>query len=344
MNLSKRSLLCVLTASLGLLVATPRITLAQAGGVEIKSGAKFKAAFRDCVATASQSTVRVLCDGKETALRVVIGANGFVLTKASDLKGKITVKLKDGYVADATWVGHHDGFDLAMLKLESVSMALTPVKWSDSKVAPVGNFVASVGTGTDPVAVGVVSVAARKLPKGPPTPVTGSGYLGIGLDDVPTGVRVAAVNPGTAAARAKIKEGDVITAIGEREIRDSEALIRIISKFKAGESVQVKLRRGDEQLELKVTLGKRPPERADLQNNMGSKLSNRRSGFPVILQHDSVVLPEDCGGPLCDVDGHVIGINIARVGRVETFAIPSEAIRPLLTDLMSGKLAPPKDY
>ena len=72
-------------------------------------------------------------------------------------------------------------------------------------------------------------------------------------------------------------------------------------------------------------------------------MSNRRNGFPVILQHDSVVLPEDCGGPLCDLDGHVIGINISRAGRVETYAIPSEVIQPLLSDLMSGRFAVKKE-
>ncbi len=75
---------------------------------------------------------------------------------------------------------------------------------------------------------------------------------------------------------------------------------------------------------------------------MGSELSKRRDGFPVILQHDSVVKPADCGGPLVDLEGHVIGLNIARAGRVESHAVPSETIRPLLEDLMTGKMPPKK--
>ncbi len=38
-----------------------------------------------------------------------------------------------------------------------------------------------------------------------------------------------------------------------------------------------------------------------------------------------------------------VGINIARAGRTETYAIPSEALLPLLGDLESGKLAPKED-
>jgi serine protease Do len=70
---------------------------------------------------------------------------------------------------------------------------------------------------------------------------------------------------------------------------------------------------------------------------MGSELSQRRAGFPVVLQHDGVIRPTDCGGPLVDLDGRVVGINIARAGRVESYAVPSEAVIPLLGDLMAGK-------
>src|SRR5262249_17623555 len=91
------------------------------------------------------------------------------------------------------------------------------------------------------------------------------------------------------------------------------------------------------------TLGKRPAGRADVQNSMGSELSSRRSGFPTILQHDQVIKPTECGGPVVDLDGRVVGINIARAGRTESYAIPGEAVRKLLPELMSGKLAPPKE-
>src|SRR5207244_2687877 len=49
----------------------------------------------------------------------------------------------------------------------------------------------------------------------------------------------------------------------------------------------------------------------------------------------------DCGGPIVDLNGRVIGINICRAGRTESWAVPGEVVLPLLADLMSGKLAPP---
>ncbi|MFQ3593063.1 MAG: hypothetical protein SNJ82_07720, partial [Gemmataceae bacterium] len=121
-------------------------------------------------------------------------------------------------------------------------------------------------------------------------------------------------------------------------------------KYKPGEKIKVLVQRPGPTPtteELTVELGKRPAlpgglDRGDFQNRMGSTLSVKRSGFPTIFQHDMVVKPSDCGGPVVNLDGEVIGVNIARGGRTESYAIPSEAIQPLLADLRSGKLAPPK--
>ena len=61
---------------------------------------------------------------------------------------------------DAEIVGVHQLSDLALLKIEA--KGLTPVEWQDSKAPPVGNWVATVGQGAEPLAVGVVSVGIRK--------------------------------------------------------------------------------------------------------------------------------------------------------------------------------------
>jgi serine protease Do len=356
MKLGKRFLVggFLLAAALLAVDAAPQMAFAQqkgkggfGGGPGPKSDAKFIALFRDCVVKASKSTYRVQCDGKDTALGVCVAQDGYILTKLSDLKGKITVKLREGIVLPAQVVGKHEAHDLAMLKVEA--SGFTPVTWAESKDAPVGHFVASVGTGQDPVAVGVVSVAARDVPAskggGPKASPDGPGYLGVKFEDVTKGPKITEVVKDTAAVKANIKLEDIITAVDNKVVKDSAELMDALGKTKPGDVITLKVIRGEEELELKATLGKRPPgannNRADVQNNMGSRLSNRRTGFPTILQHDSVVLPEDCGGPLVDLEGRVVGINIARAGRVESYAIPAEVIRPLLADLM-GKTVPAK--
>jgi len=319
-----------------------------ANGVIIKSDPRFLTIFKDVVAGASQSVVRVRCDGKDVALGVIVASDGFVLTKYSDLTDKISVKTREGKVHEAKLVGFQQQHDLAMLKIDADG--LLPVVWTDSKAAPAGHLIASPGMATEPVAVGVVSVPTRTLPAGkgfaaPPAPNPNSGFLGISLEDgLPSGARVSDVQAKSAAEKAGIKVNDLIVAVAGKGVEDASALIQVIQGYKAGETVDLKVKRGSEELALKATLGKRPANqsnRGDMQNNMGSELSKRRTGFPTILQTDQVIKPNDCGGPLVDLSGQVIGINIARAGRVESYAIPSEVIQPLLRDLMSGKLAPP---
>ena len=56
------------------------------------------------------------------------------------------------------------------------------------------------------------------------------------------------------------------------------------------------------------------------------------------IQHDSVLRPIDCGGPVVDVDGKVVGLNIARAGRVESYALPSSLVRETVDKLLKMEL------
>jgi serine protease Do len=305
------------------------------------------AAFREVVARPSESTVRVLSDEKEAALGTIVGGDGWIITKATELKGKVTCKLKDGRSFAAKLVGLEDKHDLAMLKIEA--KGLRAIEWRDSKTAAVGNWLASPGTGDAPVAIGVVSVAARKpnrrdMP--PPNPGRNAGYLGVGLASDESAAKIGRVEPRSPADKAGLKVGDLVLKVAGQVIKDPGSLVEAISGYKPGKTVTLQIKRDEEVMELKVTLAKRPAElfnRADFQNSMGSKLSERRGGFPTILQHDQVIKPSDCGGPVVDLDGKAVGINIARAGRVESYAIPTEAVLSLINDLKSGKLAPKED-
>ena len=319
-----------------LLIAAPSLHGQQTKSPQIIS------LFRAVVATPSQSTVRVLVAGKEAALGTVVGAEGWILTKHSELKGKkITCKMPDGTELDAEMIGFDVRFDLAMLKVDAKD--LTPVVWSDSKVSRVGHWVASPGTGKDPVAIGVLSVAARdmKISKYPSSPKGPGGYLGIQFDINFAGVKVEDVLKDTPAHKAGLKIGDQILALNGDGLEMTEDMRNLLSWAKAGDEVKLKILRDEKEYELKASLGQPPgvkngKSRSEQQNNMGSKLSDRRGGFPIILQHDSVLKPADCGGPLVNLEGQVLGINIARAGRTESYAIPSEAVRPLLERLKTA--------
>jgi serine protease Do len=295
--------------------------------------------FQSVIAKTSQSTVRVLGNDKQVALGTIITADGWILTKYSELKGDLSVKLPDGTEVEAELFGHNADFDLAMLKVDAKD--LQPVQFTDSKASKIGHWVASAGPKDELVGLGVISVNAREVKGAKFTPKSGSqgGYLGIALDVDAAGVRVQEVFPKTPAEASGLKANDQIIALNGENVQNTDDFLAMLARNKAGDEVKLKIVRDEKEEDFKIKLGVRPgtskngKSRSESQNSMGSKLSDRRAGFPIILQHDSVVSPSDCGGPLVNLDGQVVGINIARAGRVESYAIPSEAVRPLLEKL-----------
>jgi serine protease Do len=311
-----------------------------------RSSAGVLKAFRAVVAKPSASTVRVQCEEKDVALGTIIGPDGWILTKASELKGRPVCRLRDGRQFEARVVGTHEPYDLALLKIDATGLAA--VDWRDSKSAAVGAWVAAPGLEDTPVAVGVVSVAARPVTARdmPPSNNPNGGYLGVLLTETADlRARISRVEPDSPAEKAGLKVDDLFLSLADQPIADIDALQDALGQHKPGDVVAIRVKRGDEEVVLKATLGRRPSGggrggRGDFQNRMSGELSGRRNGFPMILQHDAALRPRDCGGPLVDLDGKVIGINIARAGRTETYAAPTQAVLPLLYDLMSGKLAP----
>jgi putative serine protease PepD len=84
-------------------------------------------------------------------------------------------------------------------------------------------------------------------------------YLGVSLDGSASSARVADVRPGTPAAKANLRAGDVITAVGNTSVSSAEELTRAIDAHKPGETVTVKISRGGKKtVTAQVTLASRP--------------------------------------------------------------------------------------
>jgi serine protease Do len=312
-----------------------------------KSADGLKSAFKEAVRDASAATLVVRKDGKDAALGTLIAADGWVLTKASEIiDGQtITCATRDGKLLDAQIVGVSDDHDLAMLKLDLgdplrllAVTQLKPVKWGNAKATAVGQWVATTGTRDLPLAVGVVSVGRRKIS-------SRDGMLGVMLEEAEGGgARVSQVSPDSGAEKAGILANDIIVRLDGRDVKNRDDLREAILDFRVGAQVTVLVKRGDEELELRATLGRRPqvgpPSRGETMNAMGGPLSARSTGFAAVLQHDTVLKPSECGGPLVNLRGEVIGINIARAGRTESYALPADEVLKVIADLKSGKLKP----
>lgn len=72
-------------------------------------------------------------------------------------------------------------------------------------------------------------------------------------NDKATGVRVENVKKGSAAERAGIREGDVITAVGDEKVTDFAALVVAIRAVGVGNTTTVTVARGDRKVPIEVT-------------------------------------------------------------------------------------------
>lgn len=296
------------------------------------------AAFREVVAEPAKSTVQVYCDGYRSALGAVVREDGYVVTKSSELKGKIQCLLpgrRENEKLDATIAAKDPALDLTVLKIDA--KGLTPIAWSD-QTPTVGSWLATPGLHADPVSIGVVSVAARKI-------AAPQGALGISMPtrDGDNEARIEEIVPGKAADKAGLRSGDLILKVNGKEIGNKDQLIETIKSYLPGEKVELLVKRGKEQLTLSAVLGSRAQlfhedNRSDFQNSLGGPLSERRGGFVLAIQHDSVLRPVDCGGPIVDLDGKAVGLNIARAGRVESYALPASIVKEAVAKLLQTHL------
>jgi serine protease Do len=301
---------------------------------KLRDGADVRQAYVSVVASADRATVRILCGGKEADLGTVVDSDGWILTKYSELRDPVSVRLSDRKLP-AKIVGYDPHSDLAMLKIEADN--LTPVQWTEEASGPrVGQLVATASPGDLPRALGVVSLPRHSVP--PP-----GGVLGIELEQFGGSAKIKTILPHSPAQQAGLQVDDVVTRLADKPIDSGDALVEALQWHKPGDSISLGINRGDHEMQFSVTLTtpKHHQNRSDEMNAASGGMSRRAVDFPNVIQHDSALRPEDCGGPLVDLSGKALGINIARAGRIASYAIPADQILPILDNLKNGKLAPP---
>jgi serine protease Do len=300
---------------------------------QLKDGVLVHEAFREVVSHANEATVAVLDGGRQIALGVIVSPDGLILTKASDLSDNLQCRIRRHGLVPAAVVSVHNRYDLALLKVELSDLPV--ITWAEGRDPAVGQWLASPGMEDLPVAVGIVSVGRRPIPPE-------KGVFGIQLSEGTSGPKVTHVVPGSAAARAGVQIGDVIVRAGDQRVENPQSFDQLLHKFAPGDSVNVVVRRGGKQVTVRAVVARaagNPQTRGYWMNRMSGRMSRRRAGFPQAIQHDTVLNPEMCGGPVVDLSGKAVGVNIARAGRVETYAVPADTVKLLIRELRGGPVA-----
>lgn len=288
-----------------------------------------KKSFREVIENANRSTVRVRVDGQQVALGTIVGKNGWILTKSSELGGDITCVLPGGKSYPAQIMAEDSEADLALLR---IAMQDLPTAEFVSADLPRGSWLAVPGGSSDyPLVIGVVATAAREIE-------AERAMLGIELEDSPDGPFVNRVLQKSTAARIGLRSGDVVKSVNGRDMSNRNELIGLIRSLREGDQICMRIVRNKETKDVKARLGGATELMQAIDGLDGFErgpTSQRRSGFSSVIQHDCVLLPRQCGGPLVDLDGKIIGVNIARAGRIATYALPSQIVRERLAFLKS---------
>ena len=278
-------------------------------------------------------TALVTVDGKLAALGTVISANGRILTKNAETdEGELAVKL-GGEEYEAKVLKRFPQRDLALLKIDAKN--LRSVRFQIEEPA-LGSILTASGAENEPLGIGLLSVPGRAMSK--------IGFIGIQAAEGDGGVLIARLVSGGAAEQAGLKENDIITSLDNEKVEDPISFGGLIRGRKAGEEVRVGYLREGEPGELKVTLRERKI-RDSVQDDPRMKLSlgrlsEKTGGYPDVIQHDIPLPPELCGGPLFNLNGKCIGVNVSRAGRTKTYAIPADEIVEILEIKMMKKSRP----
>ena len=276
------------------------------------------------------STVRLTRNDKLIAMGAIVSSLGHVLTKASSCVGARKATLSNGESYSLRIKKRNEDLDLALYQMISERNDFQPISWKDGNVSKDVSWVLSAYTELEEIRVGVTSGKLREIGRE-------GGVMGVILgNESKMGVLITEVIPHAAADKSGIQMGDIIQKIDGRSVRKRDQVVNIVGKKDPGDVVVLNVVRIKEEKAFQVTLGHRSVT-FDLFNRnmqMSGPVSKRKDNFPLILQHDLPLPKEAMGGPIFDLSGECIGINIARVDRVTTFTLPTKIVFPVVQDFL----------
>ncbi len=276
------------------------------------------------------SIVKLNVNGETVALGTVMDADGLALTKASELKpGTLTCWLATDKEVPAEVIGVDEEEDLALVRVQARD--LKPIRWTEGRSA-VGQWAITPGIAPTPQAVGIISAMPRRIryPRA---------FIGVQFDYNTSNPLIENILPGLGAEQAGLKPGDLILAVNALAVTNREQVVEALRELRDGQTVKLRIRRAETQFTAGVRL--RVPRAGELgagayspqRRRLSGEVSLRAEGFEQAIEHDTVLPPWLCGGPLVNLDGRAIGLNIARASRVSTYALPARLAQRVFDDL-----------
>lgn len=344
----KSSGLAIGSLCLGLVSCSNMPLLGQSSlpGERRMNGKEVEAAFEEQRLVLQQSSAAIYMK-KSIGYGVVMSSNGYILTKRSELfnfdpktkkstlKENLSIIVDQERYSEVELLASDIEWDLAILKIDAEN--LSPVAWADNSEIEQGTWVVTNGSTTKQrrrVNIGIISAKPREIKGDLPV------MLGVGLKNQDDGVEITLVSKGSGAETAGLLKGDLLKTFDGAEVTNRKQIIDIIREKQPGDFVEVQFLREDKLLKHKMELkarkeiqgeGKKSQSKND---QMSGDYSERRNSFPMALQTDIDQIPRQTGGPLLNLAGKAVGINIARANRAESFAIPAENAQQVYKEML----------
>jgi len=259
---------------------------------------------------------------------------GRLLAKASEVLGKqaLFTATREKKSLSGKVIGTYPDHDLAII--EVTDLKAVAAKWGDASSLSEGAFLAAVRPDGEAQAMGVLSVQERSLKS------EDQGFLGVQMDQRATGegVRVQLVVEGSAAEEVGLRAGDVITMINGEEVKGIYELSTKLRRLKAGEEAEIMFLRAKNVIKVKPTLQPREvanrgnSRRVERMDRMSGSQSRVRGEFRNVIQSDMELESSDAGLPVVDLEGRIVGMVIARAGRISTLILPGDDLEKILRE------------
>lgn len=283
-----------------------------------------------------QTSSAVIIDGRtEAGYGVVVSADGHILVKASEFQAlkEPEVIIDRKRFREVKLLASDRDWDVSLIKVDATG--LVPVVDAPTSEVGMGTWVVTNGVTSRlnrRLLIGVISANTRELPP------LGGLVLGVVLKEEDGGLKVLDLMEGAGAADAGIEKEDVLVEVEGKGLAKIKDLTEALKGYGAGDKVKVTLKRGGEEkvVEVKLAIRDEASQGKSRNDQMSGDFSKRRSDFPRVLQHSILGNSRTVGGPLLDLDGRCLGMNIARATRAESFAIPVEDLRQLTERLMAA--------
>ncbi len=188
-----------------------------------------------------------------------------------------------------------------------------------------GKLLLTPNPGSDAKGRGEISVWGSKYFNVPRTQMSG-GFLGVRVGFEAGAVVFDRVLDG-AAKNAGIESGDELIRLDETNIKRTNDVFAFLRSKDPNSRISAVIKRDDQEMTKEILLGNRPELSGHVADNLIGGKSLRRDGFSLVVSHDADVDPEDCGGPVFDLSGNFLGINIARSSRVRCYVVPKTIIK-----------------